>query len=236
MDARRLPAHTLAAGRSDSPGNTDVMAEDVLLPFVRRAKELAVADDSIVGILRQNGWPERRIFRALSEYYAATLGLAIPTRTQSTENARDAFLYLLNFIALGFWMVALWQIWDDLVRRWFPDALSTRPGTTLREDMAWQLAFVIIGFPLFVFVHSTIQRELARRPELYFSSIRRWLTYVALVLAAVVVIIAAAGVIQALIVGQLTTHFLLDALLLLILAGGVFAYYLVTIEPPKQRQ
>lgn len=210
------------------------MADDALLPFVRSAKERGIPDESLVGILRQNGWSERRIYRALSEYYSNVLELPVPGRAGSAENARDAFLYLLNFITLGFWSVALWQIWDDLVKRWFPDALSTRPYTSLRDDIAWQVALIVVTFPLFVVVHSLIQKELARRPELYYSAIRRWLTYIALVLTALTIVIDAAYTIQQWILGQLTVRFWLDTLGLLVLGGGIFAYYLSTIDPPKQ--
>jgi hypothetical protein len=206
--------------------------DDELAAFLRTAKERGIADDSLVGMLRHNGWSERRIYRALSEYYAGGLGVPVPRRAQSTENARDAFLYLLNFIALGFWTVPLWQIWDRLVDRWFPDALSST-GTYLREDIAWQVALIIVSFPLFVVLHSLIQRELVRRPELYYSAVRRWLTYIALVLTAIPILIDAAYTVQQLIVGKLTIHFLLDTLGLLVIGGGIFAYYLLTIDPPK---
>lgn len=211
------------------------MTEDALRTFLQTAKAQGVPDESLVGILRQNGWPERRIYRALSEYYAGALGLPVPGRAGSTENARDAFLYLLNFITLGFWSVALWQIWADLVRRWFPDPLSTSMGSSLREDIAWQIAIILVTFPLFVVVHSLIGRELARRPELYYSAVRRWLTYVALVLAALTMVIDAALTIQELILGQLTNHFILDTLGLMVLGGGIFWYYLSTIDPPKRQ-
>jgi hypothetical protein len=75
---------------------------DELATFLRAAKERGIPDESLVGMLRHNGWSERRIYRALSEYYAGVLGVPVPRRAQATENARDAFLYLLNFIALGF--------------------------------------------------------------------------------------------------------------------------------------
>ena len=185
-------------------------------------------------MLRQNGWPERRIYRALSEQYAGILGLPVPRRAQAAGNARDAFLYLLNFITLGFWTVALWQIWDRLVTRWFPDALSSSSGAELREDIAWQVALILVTFPIFAVVHSLIQRELARRPELYYSAIRRWLTYVALVLTAIPIVIDAAYTVQQLIMGQLTIHFFMDTLGLLVIGGGIFAYYLLTIDPPKR--
>ena len=82
-------------------------------------------------------------------------------------------------------------------------------------------------------VHSLIQRELARRPELYYSAVRRWLTYIALVLTAIPILIDAAYTVQQLIVGQLTIHFFLDTLGLMVIGGGIFAYYLLTIDPPK---
>jgi len=158
----------------------------------------------------------------------------VPVRAGTAETARDAFLYLLNFIALGFWTVALWQIWDDLVRRWYPDPLSDT-GTTLREDIAWKVAVIVVTFPLFALMHALIQRELVRRPELYYSPVRRWLTYLTLVFAAIAIVVDAAMTIQSLIVGHLSTHFLLDTLGLMLLGGGVFAYYLLTMDPPKQQ-
>ncbi|MGC9991733.1 MAG: DUF5671 domain-containing protein [Candidatus Cybelea sp.] len=209
------------------------MPDDELAAFLRAAKERGVPDESVVGILRYNGWSERRIYRALSEQYAGVLGVPVPRRAQAAGNARDAFLYLLSFITLGFWTVALWQIWDHLVNRWFPDALSNSAGGELRDDIAWQVALILVSFPIFVVVHSLIGRELARRPELYYSAIRRWLTYVALVLTAIPIVIDAAYTVQQLIIGQLTIHFFLDTLGLMVIGGGIFAYYLLTIDPPK---
>jgi predicted neutral ceramidase superfamily lipid hydrolase len=194
------------------------VSDDELATFLRAAKERGILDDSLVGMLRHNGWSERRIYRALSEHYAGVLGVAVPRRAQSTENARDAFLYLLNFIALGFWTVALWQIWDHLVNRWLPDALSNS-GAYLRDEIAWQVALILVSFPVFVVVH---------------SAGRRWLTYLALVLTAIPMLIDAAYTVQQLIVGDLTIHFFLDTLGLMVIGGGIFAYYLLTIDPPKQ--
>ncbi|HEV3091672.1 MAG TPA: DUF5671 domain-containing protein [Candidatus Cybelea sp.] len=209
------------------------MADDALLAFLTKAKEQNVPDESLVGVLRQNGWSERRIYRALSDHYAVALGVPVPARAGSAESARDAFLYLLNFISLGFWSVALWQIWAALVHRWFPDRLETPFGTSLRDDIAWQLAIILVTFPLFAVVHALINRELARRPELYYSGVRRWLTYIALVLIALAIVVDLALTIQNWILGQLSQHFVLDTLGLLVLAGGIFWYYLSTMDPPK---
>jgi hypothetical protein len=207
---------------------------DELADFVQTAKQGGIADDSIVGMLRHNGWSERRVYRALGAYYGRALGIAVPARTQSGESARDAFLYLLNFITLGFWTVALGQIFYAVIARAFPDvaAQSYEDLSPLRDAISGQLATVIVAFPLFLFVHSLIARELNKRRDLYYSGVRRWLTYLALVLAALTVLGDAIWFVSSLLRGELTVRFLLDSLVLLVLGGGVFAYYLLTINPP----
>jgi len=204
-----------------------------ILAFLRAAKEQGVSDEFVVALLRQNGWPERRIFRAYSAFYADRLGTPLPKRQHAAENARDAFYYLLNFITLGFWTVALGQIFYHLIAHWIPDPADTTPYYgSLRDDIAWQAAAVIVAFPAFLYVHSLIARELRNRPDLYDSGIRRWLTYLALVIASIVLLGDAVWVIEALIRGELTLRFILDSLVLLVLGGGVFAYYLRSMEPP----
>lgn len=209
------------------------MSDDIA-SFIDAAKQGGVPDDSIVGMLRYNGWSERRIYRALGTYYGGKLGTPIPGRTQSGESARDAFLYLLNFITLGFWTVALGQIFYSVIAHRFPDAANpyAEDLQPLREAISGQLATVIVAFPLFLFVHNLIARELHKRRDLYYSGVRRWLTYLALVLASLTVLADAIWFVTSLLRGELTVRFVLDSLVLLVLGGGVFAYYLLTINPP----
>ena len=205
-----------------------------LLQFVRAAKQQGVGDDFIVSLLGDRGWSQRRVYAALSSYYADTLGMPVPARSGQVENSRHAFYYLLNFITLGFWTVALGQIFYSLIARAFPDATQEAPyyAQSLRDSISWQVAVVVISFPVFVFVHTLIRRELFARPDLYDSGVRRWLTYLALVIAAITVLGDGFWFISALLRGELTVRFLLDSLVLLVLGGGVFLYYLKTIDPP----
>jgi hypothetical protein len=211
-------------------------SEAELTAFLGAAKENGISDEFVVALLRQNGWPERRIYRAYSTFYADKLGLPLPKRYQAAENARDAFYYLLNFITLGFWTVALGQIFYRLIAYWLPDPAASPYYGSVRDDIAWQAAAVIVAFPVFLYVHTLIQWELRARTDLYDSGIRRWLTYLALVIAAIVVLCDAAWVIEALIRGELTLRFILESLVLLVLGGGVFLYYLRTMEPPTAAQ
>lgn len=217
--------------------STQLATDAELSNFLRLAKQHGLADEFVVALLRQNGWSERRIFRAYSTLYAEVLGAPLPTRHQHAENARDAFYYLLNFITLGFWTVALGQVFYILIAHRFPD--PTQPSLyvgSLRDELSWQVATVIVAFPIFLFVHNLIRRELQRRPDLYDSGVRKWLTYITLVIAAVIVITDAVWFIEALIRGELTTRFILDSLVLLMLGGGVLGFYLRTIEAPTSEE
>lgn len=208
-------------------------ADPELVGFIRAAKNQGVSDEFVVSLLSQRGWSERRIYAAFSSFYAETLGMPVPARAGQVENARDAFYYLLNFITLGFWTVALGRIFYILIARAFPDPTQTPYyAESLRNQISWQVATVVITFPVFVFVHNMIGRELAKRPDLYDSGVRRWLTYLALVLAALVVLTDGVWFISALLRGELTIRFVLDSLVLLVLGGGVFLYYLKTMDAP----
>ncbi|HEV3156492.1 MAG TPA: hypothetical protein VGZ00_04035, partial [Candidatus Baltobacteraceae bacterium] len=104
--------------------NANSATIDGLDDFLSSAKKHGVPDDSIVMLLRQNGWPERRISRAFSTYYGGVLGGAVPMHPGRSEHARDAFYYLLNFILLGFWTIALGQLFYTLIDNWLPDTVT----------------------------------------------------------------------------------------------------------------
>jgi hypothetical protein len=202
-----------------------------LVSFIRVAKEHAVGDDFVVTLLKQNGWSERRIFGAFSSYYTEVLGMPLPSRSGRVENARDAFLYLLAFIALGFWTVALGSLFYVLIDRWFPDSASIGLYSSYsRDELATQLATMIVAFPLFLIVSRFIAGEVRRRPDLLDSGVRKWLTYIALVVAAIVLLGDGIWFLDAFLRGELSARFLLKSLVLLAIAGGIFTYYLATMR------
>ncbi len=215
--------------------STTPSPSDEILTFIGNAKSHGMTDDFAVALLRKNGWSDKRIYQAFSTYYAGTLGATVPKAGGTTEGARDAFYYLINFIALGFWATALGQIFYILVAHWFPDFAQQSYGYqgSLRDQLSWQAAAVIVAFPIFAIAHAAIGRELRRRRDLYDSAIRKWLTYLALVICVIIVALDAIWFVQALLMGQLTTRFILDTLILLVVGGGIFTYYQSTINGPK---
>lgn len=202
---------------------------DRLVDFISAAKGKQVADDFIASLLRQQGWSDQRVYQAFAAYYESALGQPVPSRGSRIEGAREAFLYLLSFITLGCWIVAFILLADQLITHLLPSPLDPSSAFS-RQESAGQLATLIVAFPLFLFVNRLIVKEVERRPEALESGVRKWLTYIALVLTAVTLIGDAVAVIYSLLTGDLTSRFLLEAAVLFVVAGGVFWYYLGAVS------
>jgi hypothetical protein len=201
-----------------------------LLETIRAAKAAGAEDQFLVTLLRQNGWPERRIYAAFSAYYEEKTGTPLPVRGSRGESAREAFMYLLQFATLGIWSVALVWLAYIVIERAFPNPTDFVPGTSLIQDLAGQLASIIIAFPIFILVSNAIVRDVRKRPEALDSGVRKWLTYLALVVAAIAMVTDAIFFLQSFLTGDLTIRFVLQTLVLLVVAGGIFWYYLGTVR------
>ncbi|MDP9017940.1 MAG: DUF5671 domain-containing protein [Candidatus Eremiobacteraeota bacterium] len=201
-----------------------------LLEFIRAAKAHGVTDDFAARLLKYNGWSDRSIFQAYSAYYGQTLGNPVPSRGNPIEYARDAFFYLLAFITLGFWTFALGNLFYNLIDRLAYDPLSNGQWSAAHSNISFDVASMLVTFPIFLWMTWIIQRETARRPETLDSGVRKWLTYLALVIAASSLMGDAVWFLQQFLSGSLSQAFVLKSLVLVVIAGGVFVYYLGAVR------
>jgi hypothetical protein len=92
------------------------------------------------------------------------------------------------------------------------------------------MASLIVGFPVYLIAMRILLRDLARKPDKADSGVRKWLTYIALLISAGTVIGDLVTFVNYFLRGELTTPFLLKVLTILVIAGGVFWYYLSPLE------
>lgn len=202
-----------------------------LLEFVRTARANGADDATIALMLREAGWSERKIQSSLAADAAARYAVAPPARGGRSEGAREAFFYLLSFALLATWSIALVWMVDILVDTANPDPLQAVYQVTFsRSDIAGQLASVLIAFPLYLWVNVLLNREIAARPETLDSGVRKWLTYVALVVAAGALVGDATTFLARFLGGGLTVSFVYKATFLLVVSAAIFSYYLSTIR------
>jgi len=210
--------------------NTEVsipMLEDSRISgFVEKALAAGIPHQSLVGLLTARGWREKDIYNALAEHYQNLTGIEIPRRTATGASAKDAFFYLLIFSTLATWTIALGSLAFTLIDRWLADPLfSAYPNQLATYEITWSLAALLVAFPLYLLISRTVAREAATDPDKLDSGIRKWLTYMALVIAACVFMGDLIAALSYLLRGELTSRFLAKSFVVLALSGGVFFYY-----------
>ncbi len=203
-----------------------------LAAFLEAAKAKGASDEFLVRLFDEHGWPEKKIYRALGGYYERVTGITIPARAGGAgENAKDAFLYLLSFSALGTWSVGLGSLLFTLLDIWLPGTAAQRMPRSPSYDISQSLASIIVAFPVYLLLMRSIVRDLAAHPGKYESAVRKWLTYIALFLASAIVMGDLITFLAFFLRGDLTLRFVLKVLTVLVIAGGIFWYYLATLKP-----
>ncbi len=201
-----------------------------LFEFVEAAKSKGASDEFLASLLARQGWPQDDVHAALCRYWEGQTGLAVPQRTGGGESSRDAFLYLLSFSTLATWTSALGSMLFQFIDRWIPDPVTRDQVYAVRTAVTWQMASLAVAFPIFLLVMRTILREARDRPERLQSGVRKWLTYLALLLTAGAMICDLIWFLDYFLTGELTSRFVLKALTVMLLCGAVFVYYLGSLH------
>jgi Domain of unknown function (DUF5671) len=205
--------------------------------FIERAKARGASEQSIVGILTARGWPEKDVYEALALDYERLTGIEIPRRAGAATAAKDAFFYLLEFSTLATWTWGVGSILFTLIDRWFADALFSRNYNQAYEtyNLAASMASVLVAFPIYLLVTRATIRDRTRHPEKLNSPVRKWLTYMALVIAAAVFIGDLITTLTYLLRGEITSRFLAEVLVVSLLSGGVLFYYFLGLRRTEER-
>lgn len=194
--------------------------------FFERAKSSGANEQSLIGVLVARGWPEKEVYKALAAHYERLTGIEIPRRGGAGTAAKDAFFYLLIFSTLTTWTFSLGWLAFTLIEIWLPDALfSPYAEVYTMPYITSALASIFISFPIFLVVSRSVLRDGRRHPETLDSPVRKWLTYIVLVIAALVFMGDLITALAYLLRGEITSRFLAKVLVVLLLSGGVFFYY-----------
>jgi hypothetical protein len=194
--------------------------------FVREALARGASRDSIRAALRDARWAEDEIESALAAWHDAGLGIPVPRR-RVAFSAREAFLYLLMFVALYMVAYHTGAILFALVEfRWPDAAFGDSTLDRMREWVRFGVASLLVAFPVFLLTSRITGRAVAEDPEKRNSGVRRWLTYLTLFNAACVLIGDFIAVLLGLLKGELTARFLSKAGIVAAIAGWLFTHYM----------
>jgi hypothetical protein len=188
--------------------------------FTRDALAAGKTRDEIKSVLAASGWSVSEVADALGAWAETPYAPPVP-RPQSTVSARDFFIYALMFGVMVFGAIYLVVLFHALIDIW-ADAAGYRNARNIR----WALAVLIVATPMFLWLTVRERAKLAADPALYRSAIRRWMTYITLLLSAAVLLGDLMATIYAFLNGDFTLQFLLKAAVVGIVAGFIFVFYL----------
>ena len=206
-----------------------------LQTFFDASKAKGASDDLLAALLTRRGWPADDVYSALGSYWESVTGVAIPSRGAAGESARDAFLYLLSFATLGTWAMALGSMLFQLIDRWLPDAVAHLGYSDFRSQTTWQMASMLVAFPIYLLATRAIAREAGQHPERLQSGVRKWLTYIALLITAGTMIGDLICFLDYFLAGELTARFVLKVIAVMGISGAIFAYYIGWLRSNRAR-
>lgn len=139
--------------------------------------------------------------------------------------ARHTFYYLLGLVTLGFTAIGIGQILFSIINALFPENTYLYDAAFDEELLRFGITAVIISAPIFFICTRAINRELAKGSLDLHSLVRKWLTYLILLIVSVTIIGDLMVVLYNFLSGELTTKFILKALVILGITAFIFTYY-----------
>ena len=111
------------------------------------------------------------------------------------------------------------------------DPLDQRYGYASRDtQIRAAIAGLVVGGPLFAWLAMHIRKQRRNNPAMQRSAVRKWLTYVTLIIASCTLIGDAIALIYGFLSGDLSTRLFLKLAVVALIAGGVFAYFIRDAE------
>ena len=192
--------------------------------FIKESLEQGIDRDTIRNVLLEAGWQERDVSSAMAAYADLDFPVAVP-RPRPYLHAREAFLYLVSFIALYVFAFSLGAVLFGMIDHTFSDAPDGYRSSPSTAD-ATAIAAVIVAFPLYLILMRRLTAAVATDPERRQSLVRRWLTYLTLVVGAGIILGDIIALLASLLTGDPTVSFFLKVAAVLLIVVPIFGYYL----------
>jgi Domain of unknown function (DUF5671) len=165
--------------------NRGEIVNSELLDFVRAALARRLSRPEIARVLRAAGWQEADIERALDAFAELEFPLPVP-KPQPYMSAREVFTYLVLFAALYVSALNLASLAFIFIDHYFPGPLQNHSLSAAADTIRWNVASLIVAFPLFLFTFRAINKANSEDPSKRGSRPRKWLVYLTLWVAVLV--------------------------------------------------
>lgn len=201
-----------------------------LTQFVHDALGAGRSRDEIRNALTDAGWSTPEITASLASFATTDFTPPVP-RPRQQLTARDTFIYLLLFSSLGLVAFNLVDVLTGILDLALPDpAASNWEERYTTDKIRWSIAALVVSTPVYVWMALWVHRRISHDVGHRRSPARRWLTYMALFVAALVFLGDITYVIYNFLTGEITLRLMLKAGVIACVSTGIFVFYLLDIR------
>jgi hypothetical protein len=204
-----------------------------LLDFTRQALARGLGRPEIARVLIEAGWSEPDITAALAAFAEVDFPLPVP-KPRPYQSAREVFTYLVLFAALYVSEFNLISLAFEFINRSFPEPLHSQSAAAAADTIRWNVASLIVAFPLFLFTFRSINKAISADPSKRGSRPRKWLVYLTLWVAVLVLTGDLSVLIYNVLGGELAIRFVLKVATVAVIAGGTFTYFSLDIRKDEK--
>lgn len=153
------------------------------------------------------------------------------TSPPAKTGPRDVFLQLFVIIMLYLAAVNLGTALFQLINSYFPDPLAEGGYYPYYFDrLRWAMAFLLIAYPLYIWVNWLSEKELKKTPEKRELKIRKWLITFTIFATGVIMVVDLVTLLYNFLAGELTLRFVLKVFAVLFVAASVGGYNLYALK------
>lgn len=153
--------------------------------------------------------------------------------TPKNNSAFFTFLYVLSLIALAFTAISSGMILFQIINKYIPEAVEI--GNSYRAcfdfgALKFAIAAIIVASPIYYIATSRINKHISQGELKKDSQIRKWLTYLIILISFIVIVGNLIAIIYNLLDGELTARFILKLLSMTAISGSILFYYFYDIK------
>ncbi len=143
---------------------------------------------------------------------------------------KDFFLWVGAMIALYASVFAFISLLFDYINYSFPETLQYYSGDPYSSSVSYEMASLIVLFPVFLVLMRIIHREIARDVSRRDIWVRKWALYLTLFIAGATVVGDLITLIMYFLNGDVTLRFALKVLVIFLVTGAGFLHFLADMR------
>ena len=143
--------------------------------------------------------------------------------TNAAESTpKDVFLHLLNILTFYLSIINFITLFIQYISALFPDPLNFY-YTGIANAVRLSTSILVIAVPVYILTSWMLGKDLKKNPKKRELTLRKWLLYFTLFIAAVTIIVDLIIFVYNFMSGELSVQFFLKIITVLFVAAAVFA-------------